>query len=380
MLPIARSRTALRLLRAVWYVGERWTWRARGSKRAAGIADIDWHLSMWSAAAQLLGGELTPLGRGYAEIRLGERSTRVYRQWTTLDDAVTLQLAGDKPMVLVLLAAAGIPVPRHRSFTLEQLDRATDLLAELSGPCVVKPALGTGGGRGVTTGVTSQRDLLLAALRASAHGTELLAEEQIQGTGFRLLFLDGELLDAVKRAPPAVIGDGERTVRQLIAKENARRSARKDLSLGRLTIDRECRSTLRQAGLTLGSRPGSGERILVKRATNEGADAESESVRDRICPRLREAGSAAAAAIGARLAGVDVITSDPAEPLEQTGGVIHEVNTTPGLRFHYMASPDEASRSVVAILRRALGDEKESRERERSRSEPSDERWPTEPC
>ena len=56
-----------------------------------------------------------------------------------------------------------------------------------------------------------------------------------------------------------------------------------------------------------------------------------------------------------RLAGVDVVTPDPARPLGETGGVILEVNAAPGLTHHYnVASPGEATRIAVPILRALL--------------------------
>ena len=46
-------------------------------------------------------------------------------------------------------------------------------------------------------------------------------------------------------------------------------------------------------------------------------------------------GAQAAAVIGARLAGVDIITPDPSISLDKSGGVVLEVNTTPGYYYHY---------------------------------------------
>jgi cyanophycin synthetase len=65
--------------------------------------------------------------------------------------------------------------------------------------------------------------------------------------------------------------------------------------------------------------------------------------------------SAAVAATGLRLAGADLITTDPTLPLEHTGGAVVEVNGNPGLHHHYqVADPDHATRVCVPVLRRAL--------------------------
>ena len=69
----------------------------------------------------------------------------------------------------------------------------------------------TGGasGSGTTTGVRTRDQLLRARLRgAAAVARRLLIERQAEGDMYRLLFCDGELLDAVRRRPPRVTGDG----------------------------------------------------------------------------------------------------------------------------------------------------------------------------
>jgi len=38
------------------------------------------------------------------------------------------------------------------------------------------------------------------------------------------------------------------------------------------------------------------------------------------------------------VAGVDVLTDDISQPLEAMGGVIIEINATPGLRMHHFPS------------------------------------------
>jgi D-alanine-D-alanine ligase-like ATP-grasp enzyme len=52
---------------------------------------------------------------------------------------------------------------------------------------------------------------------------------------------------------------------------------------------------------------------------------------------------------------VDVIAPDVSQPLEQSGGVVAEVNGTPGIHHHYhVADPANATRVAVPILQRVL--------------------------
>ena len=54
-----------------------------------------------------------------------------------------------------------------------------------------------------------------------------------------------------------------------------------------------------------------------------------------LCPSIVEDGARAVRALRVRLAGVDIITTNPAVPLAQSGGVMLEVNAPPNYYYHY---------------------------------------------
>lgn len=311
---------------------------------------------IWREAAGALAAEIESLGAGFFEIRRAGVRTRVCGMRVALDDPVTLRLAGHKPLVHSLLARAGIPVPRAERFSLHDQGPARTLLRALGRPCVVKPAQATGGGAGVTLGVETPRALARAALHASLLSRELWIEEQVPGDAYRLLFLDGELLDAVRRSPAAVVGDGRHSVRALIELENQRRASRGGAgSTGRIAIDLDCEAALRRVDLRLGDVPPAGGRVVVKGVSNAGSERESESLRAEIGKQLCAEAGRAAEVLGIRLAGVDVITRDPGVSLLESGGCIAEVNTTPGLHWHYLVRNPEAGVAVaIPILARLL--------------------------
>ncbi len=101
------------------------------------------------------------------------------------------------------------------------------------------------------------------------------------------MFLDGELLDVVRRRPPRVTGDGHSTIEALIAAENWRRVARRHQALLRLLrVDLECVLTLQAQGLTLASVLPKGRTIHLKTVINQGTIDDNETVRD-VRPRGR---------------------------------------------------------------------------------------------
>jgi D-alanine-D-alanine ligase-like ATP-grasp enzyme len=316
---------------------------------------VRWYLDMWRQAAAEAGAEFRDLGDGFSLIERDGHRVRAHRQRLSVDDPVTLRLAGKKPLVLAWLQERGLPVPPHLAFRHDDLAPAWRFLHDQGVPCVVKPAEGTGGGRGVTTGVRRARELARAAAQAAVYGPRLLIEREVPGDAYRLLYLDGALVSVVRRGPPTVTGDGRSTVARLIAQENQRRRSRPELAiLPNLEADGDCAAALRAARLTLRSVPAAGAAVAVRRATNLGGEADGEDLTDRVGEALVQQGAAAAAAVGVRLAGVDVITADPSRPLEDAGGVVLEVNTTPGLHIHVLVRNRRSPSVGATLLERLL--------------------------
>jgi cyanophycin synthetase len=328
--------------------------------RRSGVIDpsarVDFYRRIWEAAARELSVELRSLPDGFVEVRSGERSTRIREHLVMLDSPVTVTLARTKPLAYSLLSAAGLAVPEFRRFDLETFHSAVSFLRSAAGPCVIKPACGSVGGDGVTTNITSRRALVRAAVHAALYSRTMVIEQQVRGDVYRLLYLDGVLLDAIRREPPSVTGDGRSTVRELIRQENQRRSLGGGATAHRrITITPDCRAALRLAGFSLRSVPRSGMRVPVKQASNESAASDCESVPTQISKELEEEGRQAAAVLGIRLAGLDVITRDPTISLARSGGAIVDVNASPGLHYHYQTcNPAERRPVAVAILQSLL--------------------------
>jgi cyanophycin synthetase len=290
----------------------------------------------WREAAEELGATFAPVGGGISEISLGDVRTRVIENTCAIDDPVTLAVLADKVLTHQIVSAEGVPVPRHRAFAFRELSRAIDFLRSTAADCVVKPAAGTGGGRGVTTGVRTAHHLATAAAAAAVYTDDLLIEEQVPGDNYRLLYLDGELVDAFVRRPPTVVGDGRSSVAALVRRANdLRLRERAGVSQVLLTVDPDMRRTLARQGLTLRSVPPVGTSVVLKTVVNENAGADNTNAMGLLCDSVVQDCARAVRALRVRLAGVDVITRNPRLGLRVTGGVVLEVNAPPNFYYHY---------------------------------------------
>lgn len=314
---------------------------------------------LWEDAAGAIGASSEPLGRGFLRIERAGVRTFVRDSKVELDTHLALEIAGDKPLAHRLLSPIpGYRAPRFAEFSVDQFVRARDFLAEADGAVVIKPARGTGAGRGVTAGVRSPADLRRAVLRGIASCPELLVEEQVEGHSYRLLFLDGELLDAVRRDPPRVTGDGRSSLRKLMDDETERRlAAAPTISLWPLECDLDCRIRLAEDGFSPRAVPAAGARVQVKSVVNQNAAHENHRVTEEVHASVRQLGRDIASELGIELLGLDVLSPDIAIPLEANGGVVNEANTTPGLHHHYLvadptSTPPLAERILEQVLSR----------------------------
>ena len=87
-------------------------WGKTGRQSAAAKRQrADFYKVAWREAADSLEADLETLDQDVLAIRKGGKSTRVFLNYTELDDPVSLRIAGNKPLVHRLLRSQGSPTP-----------------------------------------------------------------------------------------------------------------------------------------------------------------------------------------------------------------------------------------------------------------------------
>lgn len=316
----------------------------------------DFYEQVWKAAAAQTASTLEPLGDGIFKITKGGKSLLVYQQYTQLGDAVADRLIANKRIIYELLAKIDAPIPRYLHLKRHDFSAAKTFMREIGGPLVVKPAYGTGAGAGITTNVIGSRRLYQALAWSRAFCPETIIEEQIKGKNYRLLFLEGELLDCVIRHPPTVTGDGESSIRRLIRKENATRTKRGSrLAQDLIFQDLDTKYTLAAQGLSLSTKPSKGQVVKVKDIINANRAEENESPPTAPPESLVALGRKISQKIGVSLVGIDIIAEDLTGDLRKSGGAVIEVNTPPGHFYHHLKK-GKGYPVAVRLLERAFKD------------------------
>ena len=326
--------------------------RFRATPPDFGERRAEFYARYWECAAHRLGAYVKRLPNDYFEIACNSRSTRVQYHYVDLDTYFSRSRADDKVFVTGVVRELGYYAPRFQEYTLRSVSSAVRFLEEVGAPCVVKPRIGSGG-FGINTAVNTRARLIAASLATSNSLSlpDLMIEQQIAGDSYRLLYLDGRLLHAVKRGRCTVIGDGVSTIRELIASENESRLTDSRIqSLTGLTIDLEVKNVLTDQGKTLNTVPVRGERIVVKNVCNQNGRRDQENVTAYVHGDYAELAGAVGTKLRAHLIGIDIMSEDISASPAQSGSAILEINIPPGLHYHELVENEDKLSGVGAAV------------------------------
>jgi hypothetical protein len=294
------------------------------------------------AAAERLGVEWAPLGSQHSDfflrLRWRDRSVVISKTRSPFLTEVAQTLSNDKFLAREQLQLHGLPVipglllddvrgPEHAQEWLERFGRL-----------MAKPNWGN---RGVgVIGPFDDRERLQAAyehVRAIDRDEEVLIEPFVPGINLRVTIIGGRFVAAAEIRRPTLIGDGRRTLRELVValNDDARRASWREpalLVLDEIELDM-VEDRLAPERLELDEPLAAGRTIELPFEESEVIDRSDEV----------DAGWIAVAEQAASLLGVDVAGVDLRGPAEEllgagpsgagTAGLL-EVNVMPALHLH----------------------------------------------
>ena len=300
--------------------------------------------------------------RGIPHLRLNDRSlvmlgTGVHQKRIQATIASTtaqlgVEIAGDKSLTKTLLGDNGVPVPKGS--VAQDEDDAVAIAGKLGWPIVVKP-LDASHGRGVLTNIRSESELRLAYKDALKFRDEVIVEQFLEGHDFRFLVIAGRFICAAQRVPAFVVGDGKRTIEDLVEEVNRdpRRGIGHEKILTKIEIDDLSLALLARRNLTPRSVPDEGETVYLKSTANLSTGGISRDVTDSVHPSNIHLMERIARIVGLDIAGIDVISPTVEKPIADVGGGIVEVNAAPGFRMHTdptEGTPRDAAGAVIEML------------------------------
>jgi len=282
----------------------------------------------------------------------GKYQQRIQATVTGKTPHIAVELASDKEETNKILGALGLPVPRQD--LVQSADGAVRAARSLGGLVVTKPYNGNHG-RGITIGISGDEAVREGFKAAHEHSRSVIVETFVAGDDHRLLVVNGELIAATKRTPGHVVGDGLKTIAQLveIVNQDPRRGVGHEKVLTRLVLDAQAQMMMERVGYTADSVPKEDEVVYLRSTANLSTGGTATDVTDIIHPDNRDMAVRAVRAIGLDVGGVDFISPNIAESYKSIGGAICEINAAPGFRMHVAPStgtPRDAAGPVVDML------------------------------
>jgi len=282
----------------------------------------------------------------------GKYQQRIQATITGRTPHIAVELASDKEETNKILASLGLPVPKQE---LVQTEEAALRAAHRLGlPVVTKPYNGNHG-RGISIHLTTDEEISAGFIAAREHSRSVIVENFITGDDHRLLVVNGELIAATRRTPGHVVGDGKRTIAQLVetVNQDPRRGIGHEKVLTRIELDAQAQMMMDRMNYTAESVPPADEIVYLRSTANLSTGGTATDVTDIIHPDNRDMAVRAIRAIGLDVGGVDFLSSNIAESYRIIGGGICEVNAAPGFRMHVSPSegtPRDAAGPVIEML------------------------------
>lgn len=260
--------------------------------------------------------------------------------------SIAVDIACNKELTKKMLDEAAIPVPKGG--LVYSIDELESTITKIGYPIVLKPLDGNHG-RGQSINVNDWDTAVKGFELAQQISSRVIVERFITGYDFRVLVVNHKMVAAARRMPANVVGDGERTISQLIDIENKdpRRGYGHENMLTEIVVDSSTLDLLEKNGFHLESVPQKGEIVFLKSTANLSTGGTSSDVTDMIHPDNITMCERISKIIGLDVCGIDIMAENLTQPLKETGGCILEVNAAPGFRMHLSPS-DGLPRNVAA--------------------------------
>lgn len=274
---------------------------------------------------------------------------------TSKDSYIVPLIMENKTVTKKVLKEAGFRVPGGAEFSsMEEAVKAYPRFAEQA--FVIKPK-STNYGLGITIFKegASLEDYQAGLAIAFREDSSVLVEEFMPGTEYRFFVIDGEVQAIMLRVPANVIGDGIRTVKELVEEKNSdplrgtnHRAPLELIQLGELE-----QLMLKEQGLTIESVPQANQIVYLRENSNISTGGDSIDMTDEFSEAYKKIAVSAVEALGAKISGIDLIIPDKEiDPTtdKKAYGII-EANFNPAMHMHVYPFAGKGRRLTMNVLK-----------------------------
>lgn len=262
--------------------------------------------------------------------------------------AIGVDISCDKMMTKAILDIQCLPIAK--GFKIRNLIDLATLAKTIGYPIVLKPEFGNQG-KGVYVNLKNEKEAIQAYIKVHKEFKEIIMEKFIEGNDYRVCVIDGEVVAVAQRIPPFVLGDGKRTLKELIDEVNRdpNRGVGHEKPLTRINIDAKLLTEVSKNGYSLNCIPALGIKVFLRGNANLSTGGIALDCTDDICDENIEICIRTAKAVGLNICGIDICSKSINIPLTKQGAII-EVNAAPGIRMHHFPYQGRSRNVAGAII------------------------------
>lgn len=272
-----------------------------------------------------------------------------------IDSYSTVLIMENKIVTKEVLKQQGIRVPTGEAFrSLEEAMLEYETYYDK--PIVIKPK-STNFGLGITifNREFSKEDYQKAFEMAFVHDQTVLLEEFITGKEYRFLIMGDEVVGILHRVPANVVGDGVRTIEQLVHEKNKDplRGRGYKTPLEKIQLGEAEEMFLKNHSYNWSDIPQLGKVIYLRENSNISTGGDSIDFTDEIPDSYKNLAIQSAKAAGATFCGVDMMIDDIREDATDDNYSIIEINFNPAIHIHcypYKGINRKADEKILDLL------------------------------
>ncbi|NMA73721.1 MAG: hypothetical protein GX963_06065 [Bacteroidales bacterium] len=259
-----------------------------------------------------------------------------------------VDISANKGITKAYLEKSNVPTPKGKIFDSEATDQEIiNYAKELGFPLVIKPT-DDSFGRGITVNISNEHEFI-EALKYTRHQKKyenIIVEEHITGDDYRLYVVGDQVVSAVHRTPPYVIGDGYSTIKKLINNTNKVRLKNPHLASRLIKIDREVIDLLERSGYTINTILKKDERVFLRSKSNLSAGGDAHEKLEELGDKIKSIAVAAVKSIPELYhCGVDMIIDH-----EKKHAFVIEINATAHIGSSIFPGAGKAKDIPAAII------------------------------
>ena len=290
----------------------------------------------------------------FISLKKGEKIEYVKQATKTSKDTyVSVLIMENKTVTKKVLAEKGVKVPKGEEFNNIE-DAKIKARNYINKPIVIKPkSTNFGIGINIFPEGTNLEDIIHAFEIAFKNDNTVLIEEFIKGKEYRFLVINDEVVGILHRVPANVIGDGEKSITELVEVKNQDPLRGKGYvtPLEKIRLEENAELFLKQQGKNFDYIPKKDEIIYLRENSNISTGGDSVDYTDDIPQKFKDIAVNAAKAAGAKICGVDMMLEDYSD--ENTNYAIIELNFNPAIHIHsypYKGKERKIATHVLKLL------------------------------